>query len=666
MTAPVFISHSSKDRKVARRICTALEDQGLTCWVADRDVSPGENFQEAIVRAIRAAKVMVLVFTDNANSSPEIKKELAIASRLSLTVIPARVENVAPSEAFEYELATRQWIDLFENWQEEIERLTLSIGKTLAIDTRVGVGLVTPQHPPQAPNTEPHMPKGAPPNRPPPSANVLAPIPKVERPPLSEPALKEEPARDHRIERWSLTTLIVIAVTAAILGALLGDHSVSSTWRDWTSAILTAVSVLTLIVMTLGLALFYGDDGSVAEILERVLVTVGVIAFVWIVFGYSLTFTGEGDFIGGFSRAFLTGLTGSRASTFTVGVTISELSFVIFQGCLAAIALALVIGMLGKRMKLAAIALFVPLWVMLIYFPITHMVWYWTGPDAISDAVKALNAAGAGAAKTAAQARLDEVTADAGWLYKKGMIDYAGGTIMAINAGVAGLVGFFQIDGATVSAPRNSSRPMSGKSVLGLLLMWLAWFGLNAASYLDFGDPATKVAMASCFSATGAAAIAGVAVEWLVRGRISLRGVLYSALAGIVAVTPVSAFSGTGGAIVLGLCAGALAIGSLNASRSLGFGSLPDLPLIYFSGGILGTLLTGILLNPALGGMGVIDYTTGKIADYDFAAQMISQIWGVCTTLLWAGIGSAILYKVVDMFVGLRPVARVPLGSSPS
>ena len=160
--------------------------------------------------------------------------------------------------------------------------------------------------------------------------------------------------------------------------------------------------------------------------------------------------------------------------------------------------------------------------------------------------------------------------------------------------------------------------------------MWLAWFGVNAASNLDFGDAATKVAMASCFSATGAGAVAGAAAEWLIRGQASVRGVLYGAIAGIVAVSPAAAFSGTVGAVALGLCAGAAAVALMHASD---LGASADLPIIHACGGLIGTLGTGILVNPALGGMGIMDYTTGKIADYDFATQMTAQCWGIAVTL---------------------------------
>jgi Amt family ammonium transporter len=190
--------------------------------------------------------------------------------------------------------------------------------------------------------------------------------------------------------------------------------------------------------------------------------------------------------------------------------------------------------------------------------------------------------------------------------------------------------------------------------------MWLAWFGFNAGSYLDFGHHITTLAMANCFWATAAGAFAGAMTEWMLRGQFSNRSVLYGALAGIVTVTPAAGYAGTMGTIVLGLCAGAFAEVSVYASRRLGFGALPDLLVIYFFGGIIGTLATGILCSAALGGVGIMDYTTGKIADYDFVAQMVAQGWGVVTTLLWVGLGSLMIFKIIDMVVGLQPAPRLP------
>jgi Amt family ammonium transporter len=452
-----------------------------------------------------------------------------------------------------------------------------------------------------------------------------------------------------------LSTLFIICSVAIVLAIFLGAEFATPGWRDHSSTLLVAISALTLTAMTLGLALFYDDREDALKIREHLLITIGLGVLLWIVFGYSLAFSGGNDFVGGFSKAFLAGALRSSAPTFTSGVQISELSFVIFQGCIAVITPTLVVGALARQMKFSALLLFVPLWATLIYFPIAHMVWYWAGPDAISDAVKALAAAGDAAAKTAAQAKFDEVNTDAGWIYKKGAIDYAGGLVVALNAGVSGLIGFLLLYRRNASARRDGLRPMTGMGAFGLLMMWLAWFGFIAGSYLDFGDHVTRLAMANCFWATAAAAFAGAMTEWMLRGPPSNRGALYGALAGIVTVAPAAGYAGTTGAIVLGLCAGALVEASVNASRRLGFNALPDMPVIYFSGGVIGTLATGILASPALRGTGIMDYSTGMTGDYDFVAQMISQGWGVVTTLLWAGLGSLLIFKIIDMVVGLKP-----------
>lgn len=454
-----------------------------------------------------------------------------------------------------------------------------------------------------------------------------------------------------------LTALLVIGSTATVLAMLLGDREGLPALQAWSSELLMAVSLLALAAMLAGLATLEGGEGaSIGATLERLFIAIGIIVLMWIAFGYSVTQTGGNDFIGGFSKAFLSLVTAdSRAPTFTMGFQISEFSFVIFQGCVAAITAALVIGVLGMRMKLAAIVLFVPLWATLVYFPILHMVWYWAGPDAIADAAKAVAAADGAAAKAAAQARSDEIITDAGWLFKKGLLDYAGGTVIAISAGIAGLVGSILLNDPKTGASPDRWQPISGPGGLGLALVWLAWFGINAASNLDFGDAPTKLAMSNCFSATATAAVAGAAAEWLIRGQSSLRAVLYGALAGIVAIAPASAFAGTTGAVILGVCAATSAIAVLHVSRANGLGALADIPIILLAGGLIGTLATGMLADPSFGGLGVMDYTTGKIAEYDFATQMIAQLWGAGITLVWAGVGSLIVLKCIDLAVGLRP-----------
>jgi Amt family ammonium transporter len=395
------------------------------------------------------------------------------------------------------------------------------------------------------------------------------------------------------------------------------------------------------------------------SVLAQVFYTVCMVTILWALYGYSLAFTGGSDFIGGFSKAFLMGVTpDSKAATFSVDANISELVYVCFQMTFAAITPALIVGAFAERMKFAAVALFIPLWVTLIYFPIAHMVWYWAGPDAISDAVKALAAAGDAAAKTAAQAKLDEVNADAGWVFKKGAIDFAGGTVVHINAGIAGLVGALLIGkrtgyGKDLMAPHSLTMTMIGAS-----LLWVGWFGFNAGSNLE-SNGVTALAFVNTMVATAGAALSWLLCEWIVKGKPSLLGICSGAVAGLVAVTPASGFAGPIGALVLGLVVSPVCLFFVSAVKNaLGYDDALDVFGVHCIGGIIGALGTGILVNPALGGVGITDYTniTGNNAGtYDFVAQMISQGKAVGATLVWSGVGSAILYKFVDVIVGLRP-----------
>jgi len=422
-------------------------------------------------------------------------------------------------------------------------------------------------------------------------------------------------------------------------------------------------AILVLLMTIPGLALFYGGlvrSKNMLSVLAQVFYTVCIVTVIWAVYGYSLAFTGGSEFIGGLSKAFMSGITtDSAAGTFSVDVNIAELAYFCFQLTFAAITPALIVGAFAERTKFAAVALFVPLWVTLIYFPMAHMVWYWAGPDAISDAAKALAAAADGAAKTAAQAKLDEVMADGGFIFKKGALDFAGGTVVHINAGIAGLVGALIIGrrtgyGRELMAPHSLTMTM-----IGAALLWVGWFGFNAGSNLEANGGA-GLAMVNTFVATAAAALSWMFAEWIIKGHPSLLGALSGAVAGLVAVTPAAGFSGPMGAIVLGLVVGIVCLLFCTVVKNaLGYDDSLDVFGIHGIGGIVGAIGTGILVNPALGGSGVMDYVTGKVGDYDFAAQMISQIWGVGTTLVWSGIGSAILYKVVDVIVGLRATVEV-------
>lgn len=421
-------------------------------------------------------------------------------------------------------------------------------------------------------------------------------------------------------------------------------------------------TILVLLMTIPGLALFYGGlvrSKNMLSVLAQVFYTVCIVCILWALYGYSLAFTGGSAYIGGLSKAFMSGITtDSLAGTFSTDVAISEMIYFCFQMTFAAITPALIVGAFAERMKFSAVALFIPLWVTLIYFPMAHMVWYWAGPDAITEAAKAL-AAAAPDAKAAAQARLDEVLADGGQIFLWGALDFAGGTVVHINAGIAGLVGALMVGkrigyGKELMAPHSLTMTMIGAS-----LLWVGWFGFNAGSNLEASGGAA-LAMTNSFLATAAAALSWMFAEWIIKGHPSLLGALSGAVAGLVAVTPAAGFSGPMGAIVLGLVVGLICLFACTVLKNaLGYDDALDVFGVHCVGGIVGAIGTGILVNPALGGTGVMDYVAGKIADYDFVTQVTAQVKAVVVTLLFSGIGSAILYKIVDLIVGLRPTSDV-------
>jgi Amt family ammonium transporter len=419
------------------------------------------------------------------------------------------------------------------------------------------------------------------------------------------------------------------------------------------------ISTVLVLLMTIpGLALFYGGlvrSKNMLSVLAHVFYTVCIVTLIWVLYGYSLTFTGGSPYIGGFSKAFLAGVTvESKAATFSVGANISEIIYVAFQMTFAAITPALIVGAFVERMKFAALALFIPLWVTFIYFPIAHMVWYWAGPDAIDAAAKALAAATDDAAKKTAQEALDGVMADAGQIFLWGAIDFAGGTVVHINAGIAGLMGAFLV-GKRAGFGKELMPPHSlTMTMIGACLLWVGWFGFNAGSNLEATGVA-GLAMMNTFVATAAAALSWMFAEWIVKGKPSLLGALTGCVAGLVAVTPAAGFSGPMGAIVLGLIVGVVCLFFCSTVKNMfGYDDSLDVFGVHCIGGIVGAIGTGILVNPLLGGTGIFDYTTGKVADYDFVTQVIAQCKAVATTLVWSGVGSLILYKIVDIIVGLH------------
>jgi ammonium transporter, Amt family len=356
------------------------------------------------------------------------------------------------------------------------------------------------------------------------------------------------------------------------------------------------------------------------------------------VYGYSLAFTEGGAFFGTLDKLFLKGITPeSVGATFSKGVVISELVFVIFQGAFAAITCGLIVGAFAERAKFSAILVFMVIWFTFSYVPMAHMVWYWAGPDAYVDAAAA-EAAGA----------------TAGFLFQKGALDFAGGTVVHINAAVAGLIGAFMI-GKRIGYGRESMAPHSLTfTMIGASLLWFGWFGFNAGSALE-ASGGSALAMVNTWVATACATMSWMLVEWMLKGKPSMLGAASGAVAGLVAITPAAGFVGVVGAIVIGLLAGVVCLWGVNGlKRLLGADDSLDVFGVHGVGGILGAILTGVFCDPSLGGTGVYDYVANAVGEYSMSAQVMSQVWGVLIAVVWSGIVSVVAFKLVDMFIGLR------------
>jgi Amt family ammonium transporter len=409
------------------------------------------------------------------------------------------------------------------------------------------------------------------------------------------------------------------------------------------------VATLLVILMTIpGLALFYGGlvrSKNMLSVLMQVFMIFAVIIVLWCIYGYSLAFTEGGRFIGSFDRLFLNGIfdpvTGSfaKAATFSKGVVIPEFIFVVFQATFAAITCGLIIGAFAERAKFTAVLLFVVLWFTFSYLPVAHMVWFWTGPDAIKDA-----------------ATLATETAKAGFLFQKGALDFAGGTVVHINAAVAGLMGAYLI-GKRVGYGKEAMAPHSlTMTMIGASLLWVGWFGFNAGSALEAGDIAV-LAFVNTLLATAASTVSWVFGEWISKGKPSMLGGASGAVAGLVAITPACGFVGPMGALVIGLLAGVVCLWGVNGlKRLLGADDSLDVFGVHGVGGILGALLTGVFASPALGGQGIFDYVANKAsADaYSIVGQVTTQATAVIITIIWSAVVSFIAYKLVDLVIGLR------------
>ena len=379
------------------------------------------------------------------------------------------------------------------------------------------------------------------------------------------------------------------------------------------------VSTLLVLFMTLpGLALFYGGlarSKNMLSVMSQITATAAVMCIIWVVYGYSLAFTSGGSltsFIGSFSKAFLAGVSNeSTSDTFTKGVVIPEYVFVCFQMTFAMITPALIVGGFVERMKFSALLLFVALWATFVYFPMAHMVWF-----------------------------------SEGYLFTLGALDFAGGTVVHINAGIAALVGALVI-GKRIGYGKELMSPHSlTMTFIGTAVLWVGWFGFNAGSNLE-ATAGAALAMINTFTATAGAALGWLFIEWIVKGKPSLLGMLSGIVAGLVAVTPAAGLIGPMGAIVLGAIAGVVCFFfCTTVKNALGYDDSLDVFGIHGVGGIIGSIGTGIFVAPALGGVGVADYAMG--------AQVWKQFVAVVVAVVWCGIGSFILFKIIDAVVGLR------------
>jgi Amt family ammonium transporter len=404
-----------------------------------------------------------------------------------------------------------------------------------------------------------------------------------------------------------------------------------------------------VLLMTVpGLALFYSGMVRRKNALSTVMQSFAifcVIAVLWVIFGYSAAFTAghEGSslapFIGSLDKFFMSGddPTTAVAATFSKGQYLPDFVYCMFQLTFAAITVALISGGFAERFKFSSMIIFSVLWFIFAYLPISHMVWYWDGPDAYTDAKAA-----------------DLANSHAGWLFQKGAIDFAGGTVVHINAGIAALVA------ALMLGPRKGygKIPMPPHSLMmtaiGTGLLWVGWFGFNAGSALE----ATGAAGLAFFNTLFGTAVAGVVwtlVEWIVKGKPSLLGICSGIVAGLVAITPAAGYVGVGGAMAICAVAAVICFFAVTVIKAkLKYDDALDAFGVHCVGGIIGAIGTGIFVNPALGGTGVYDYVANKVADFDASAQVVSQLWAVGTSLVWSGFVAFVILLILKHTIGIR------------
>ncbi len=409
------------------------------------------------------------------------------------------------------------------------------------------------------------------------------------------------------------TSMLAGAASLAALPAFAQEATMDKGDVAW----MMTSTILVLFMIIPGLALFYGGlvrSKNMLSVLMQCTMITAVVMVIWVFWGYSMAFGGgTSPYWGGLGKLFLKGVTmDSMAATFTDGVVIPEYVFIAFQMTFAAITPALIVGAFAERIKFKAVLLFVVLWVTVVYFPIAHMVWDGSG-----------------------------------LIFNMGALDFAGGTVVHINAGIAALVGALVIGKRKGFGKENMAPHSMTLTMVGAAMLWFGWFGFNAGSNLEANGGAA-LALINTFTATAGAIIAWSLIEGLIRGKASMLGAVSGMVAGLVAVTPAAGSVGPVGAIVLGMIA---ATGCYffvtTVKNALGYDDSLDVFGIHGIGGITGAIGTGIFTSSALGGIGYGEGVT-------MAMQVWVQIKGVIVTILWSGIGSAILFKVVDVIVGLR------------
>ena len=459
----------------------------------------------------------------------------------------------------------------------------------------------------------------------------------------------EKPAEKPAAEAKTEAAAPAAAATAAPAAAPAAEAPKQTVNKGDVAWMLTSTT-LVLMMSIPALALFYGGmvrSKNMLSVLIQVFVVFSLIVVLWCIYGYSLAFTEGNAFVGGLDRLFLSGTFDaakgefSNAATFSKGIYIPELVFVAFQATFAAITCCLILGAFAERVKFSAVLIFMVLWFTFSYAPIAHMVWFWAGPDAYTD-----------------PKLVDKVNSTAGLLWQWGALDFAGGTVVHINAGVAGLVGAYFV-GKRIGFGKEPMKPHNlTMTMIGAALLWVGWFGFNAGSALEANNSAA-LAFMNTFLATACAVLSWVFAEWIIKGKPSMLGAASGAVAGVVAITPAAGNVGIPGAFVIGTLAGLICLWGVNGLKSiLKVDDSLDVFGVHAVGGIFGAIATGVFCSPALGGPGFVsDWVTAKVitaADYSIIDQVITQAKAVGVTVVWTTVVALIAFWIADMLVGLR------------